>query len=310
MRALLVANPKATSMTPGTQDVIARALGSDLKVEVVSTRHRGHAAELASEARADGLDLVIALGGDGTVNEVVNGLLADQPSGLPVPALAVVPGGSTNVFVRALGLPRDPVEATSALLQRVRAGRRREVSLGRADGRWFTFAAGVGLDAEVVRRVERHRESGRASTPGLYIRTVAETVSRDRLSGGSVVTPVTVEVPGLAPVQLRMAVFGNTRPWTFVGELPVDPFPLASFDDDLDLFGMRRIDPFTVTGVLARVLRPGRGAGGRSAVSLHGVTSAVVTADRPFPVELDGDAVELRQRLVVESVPRALTVVA
>ena len=121
MRALLVVNPKATATTPAAATSCASALASDLKLDVVETTHRGHATELAAGAVDDEIDLVVALGGDGTVNEVVNGLLTTTPS--TVPALAVVPGGSTNVFARGLGIPSDPVEATGALLEALRAGR-------------------------------------------------------------------------------------------------------------------------------------------------------------------------------------------
>ena len=167
MRALLVVNPAATTTSARTREVLASALEAELKLEVAHTRHRGHAAELAREARDDGLDLVVVLGGDGTVNEVVNGLLTDR-SHEQVPDLAVVPGGGTNVFTRALGVPRDPVEATGALLDALRENRRRSIGLGLAGDRWFTFNAGMGWDAEVVARVDRRRRSrppGRHTTP-------------------------------------------------------------------------------------------------------------------------------------------------
>ena len=170
MRALLVVNPKATATSSRTRDVLARALGSEAKLDVVETRARGHATSLARRALTDGIDVVVALGGDGTVNEVVNGLLADGP-GPDVPALGVVPGGSANVFARSLGLPDDPVDATAELITALHDGRRRSLGLGRADDRWFVFAAGVGLDAEVVERVERRRAKGRTATPGLYVRS-------------------------------------------------------------------------------------------------------------------------------------------
>ncbi|MDQ1644766.1 MAG: hypothetical protein QOJ50_950, partial [Cryptosporangiaceae bacterium] len=157
MRALLVVNPNATTTSERRRDVLATALRSEIDLHVVQTRRRGHAAELARTAGADGFGVVVALGGDGTVNEVVNGLLTDGPSA-EVPALAVVPGGSTNVFARAIGLPRDPIDATSVLLEALREHRTRTIGLGRMPGRWFTFCAGIGLDAEVVRRVERARQ--------------------------------------------------------------------------------------------------------------------------------------------------------
>src|SRR4051794_32570966 len=108
MRALLVVNPKATTTSERARDVLVRALRSEVELTVEVTRRRGHAAELARRAIAQKLDVVVTLGGDGTVNEVVNGLLTPAPaSNLDIPALAVVPGGSTNVFARALGLPKD-----------------------------------------------------------------------------------------------------------------------------------------------------------------------------------------------------------
>src|SRR3954467_9139974 len=151
MRALLVVNPKATATSARVRDVLARALGSDLKVDLVETQRRGHAIALGTRATQEGYDLVVALGGDGTVNEIVNGILNGDTSPGPrtdQPALAVVPGGSTNVFSRALGIPRDPVEATGSLLDALREDRSRWIGLGKVGSpdpngttteRWFTF---------------------------------------------------------------------------------------------------------------------------------------------------------------------------
>src|SRR3954449_4497338 len=168
MRALLVVNPNATTTTERSRDVLARALRGEGDRELGYPQHRGHAAELAREATLSGLDVVVTLGGDGTVNEVVNGLLTKGP-GAAVPALAVVPGGSTNVFARALGLPRDWAEGTGVILEALREGRTRTIGLGLADDRYFTFCAGFGLDAETIRRVERYRTQGRTATKGLFV---------------------------------------------------------------------------------------------------------------------------------------------
>src|SRR5205814_6081853 len=161
MRALLLVNPKATTTTERGRDVLVRALRSEVDLAVAYTRRRGHATALARDAARDGLDLVVTLGGDGTVNEAVNGLMAEGEYAEDRPALAVVPGGSTNVFARALGLPGDWAEGTGVILEALREGRTRTIGLGRADDRYFTFCAGVGLDAEVVHRVERARLRGR-----------------------------------------------------------------------------------------------------------------------------------------------------
>src|SRR3954463_10435047 len=157
MRALVVVNPAATATTPKGRDVLVRALASELKVDVAETEHRGHGRELGARAVADGIDVVVTLGGDGTVNEVVNGLLEHGP-GAHLPVLAVVPGGSTNVFSRALGRSRNPATAPTETLDSLRAGRTRRISLGTASAlydtdssgwtasRWFVFSAGLGFD--------------------------------------------------------------------------------------------------------------------------------------------------------------------
>src|SRR5215211_5696999 len=139
MRALVVVNPAATATTAPMRDALVAALAAELKVDVVQTTHRGHGRELGASVAADGVDVVVALGGDGVVNEVVNGMLADGPSPA-LPLLAVVPGGSTNVFSRALGRSRDPRPATTEILDSLRAGRTRLVSLGTASARGTSTA--------------------------------------------------------------------------------------------------------------------------------------------------------------------------
>jgi diacylglycerol kinase family enzyme len=180
MRALLVVNPKATTTSEHNRDILVRALRSEVDLQVEYTRRRGNAATLAREAACAGVDVVVTLGGDGTVNEAVNGLMTIEPGAVDPsagaarrPVLAVVPGGSTNVFARALGLPGDWAEGTYAILQALREGRTRTIGLGRADERYFTFCAGLGLDAQVVRRVEQARLRGKVSTPWLYMRNAA-----------------------------------------------------------------------------------------------------------------------------------------
>src|ERR687894_2205258 len=152
MRALVVVNPAATSTTAKMRDVLVGALASELKLDVVETAHRGHGRELGLQAVAEGMDLVVSVGGDGTVNEVVNGLLADGPAP-HVPMLAVVPGGSTNVFSRALGRSRDPVEATAEILASLRAGRTRLISLGTASATGTSTAPVSGTEPATAEEV-------------------------------------------------------------------------------------------------------------------------------------------------------------
>jgi diacylglycerol kinase family enzyme len=308
MRALLVVNPKATATTERGRDVIARALGSELKVDVVETRARGHATVLAREAAADDFDVVVTLGGDGTVNEVVNGLLAEGP-GEDTPVLAVVPGGSANVFARALGGSRNPVEATADVLDALRAGRVREVGLGQANGRWFTFCAGLGFDAEVVELVERQRAAGRSASPGLYVRSAV----RHFFAGTDRRHPVvTLDIPGEEPVsRLALAIVANTDPWTYLGSRAVHPLPLASFDSGLDVLAPRRLRTLSSLRLVGQMLSAHRGRvgpTGRGVVARHDLAGFTLRAERPLALQVDGDLLEPSADVVFSSVPRALRV--
>ncbi|MCU1587255.1 MAG: Diacylglycerol kinase [Frankiales bacterium] len=305
MRALLVSNPKATTASARARDVVAHALASEVKLDVIETTHRGHAVELAHQAVLDGLDVVVALGGDGTVNEVVNGLLTDGP-GPTVPALAVVPAGSTNVFARSIGLPNSPIEATSQLLEGLLAERRRSVGLALADDRWFTFNAGVGLDAGAVRRVEVARAKGKPASQPLYVRSAI----REYFLGPARKGPLlTLERPGSEPLRLSLALICQADPWTFLGERPVRPCPDATFDTGLDVFGLRELPIATVLRNLRQILATGARPRGKHVVSLHDLDGFTLTADAPLPFQLDGDDLGDRTSVVFRAVPDALQVI-
>ncbi len=304
MRALLVVNPKATATSARSRDVVAHALASECRLEVVETKARGHATELAQAAVCDGMEVVVALGGDGTVNEVVNGLLADGP-GPGVPALGVVPAGSANVFARALGLPNSPIEATSVLLDAIRGDRRRSIGLGRADGRWFTFCAGLGLDADVVRRVEQRRARGRRAGPMLYVRAGVRQFLLDTHRH----TPqLLVRCDDEPPVEVALALVCNTTPWTYLGQRPLQPCPQASFDTGLDVMALRRLGTPTTLRHLRQILaRTPRPRGGQ-VVARHDLASISMRALRPLPFQLDGDDLGDRSDVVLTSVAHALSV--
>ena len=319
MRALLVVNPNATTTTAAGRDVLAHALASELKLEVLVTRYRGHAAEATAQAVRDGVELLVAHGGDGTVNEVVNGMLQgtggpvlrppgvrDSPRAPGGPALAVVPGGSANVFARALGTPRDPVEATAQLLHALSAGRSRLVGLGRADDRWFTFNAGMGWDADVVAEVEQMRFRGLAATPLRYAMTGLRQYYRQWRDP----KPMTVEVPGmLAPTEVRVTFVSNTSTWTYLGPRAVHTNPGASFATGLGLFAMRSLDVGTVGHVLWEILRAGGDPKGRHVLRHDAVPLVRVSSQTPVALQLDGDHLGERSEVEFLSVPEALRVV-
>ncbi len=314
---MLLVNPTATSTNSRTRDVLIRALGAAVDLCVEETGYRGHAAKLA--AAAEGFDVVAVLGGDGTINETVNGLLADSPAAPP--ALAVIPGGSANVFARALGLPNDPVEATSVLLEALREHRRRPIGLGQVvcgrdvsgggwadDGsRYFTFCAGVGWDAEVVRAVEGLRGAGYRASPFLYGNAaVRHYFLTDRRHPA-----LRLEVPGRpAEDGLFLGIVCNTAPWTYAGSRPINPTPLAGFDTGLDLLGLKRLGLPTVARVVRQIIgerdTPLRG---RHLVQLHDEREFTLVATRPIAFELDGDYLGERERMTFRSRPNALQVV-
>jgi len=315
MRALLVVNPKATTTSERSRDVLIRALRSAVDLRVEFTRRRGHAVALVRDAAQHGVDVVVTLGGDGTVNEAVNGLMGALPYLPPMdrttpadrlPALAVVPGGSTNVFARAVGLPKDWIEGTGVILEGLRAGRFRTIGLGRADDRYFTFCAGFGLDAGVIRRVERARSRGRVSTTALYLRsTFGEYLATDRRHPAiSLERPAETAVDALAAVIIQ-----NTTPWTYLGDRPVSPNPDASFDLGLDVLGVRQLAVARTTRTVTQILSPRTNPHGRQVVQLHDVHEFTLLARRPEPFQLDGDYLGEREKVRFTSVAQALRVI-
>ncbi|MER5859975.1 diacylglycerol/lipid kinase family protein [Streptomyces sp. NPDC059688] len=321
MRALLVVNPAATTTSARRRDVLIHALASEMKLEAVTTEYRGHARDLGRQAaESDDIDMVVALGGDGTVNEVVNGLLHAGPAPDRLPGLAVVPGGSTNVFARALGLPNDPVEATGALLDALRENRERIVGLGLTSGtpgtedeavpdRWFTFNAGLGFDAGVVGRVEQQRERGKKSTHALYVRQVVrQFLGEPHRRHGT----ITLDRPGADPVEdLVVAIVSNTSPWTFLGNRAMYTSPKASFDTGIDVLGLSRLSTAAVARYGTQLLTssPERGPHGKHAVSLHDLDRFTLHSKAPLPLQMDGDHLGLRTSVTFTGVRRALRVI-
>ena len=314
MRALLVVNHKATTTSERSRDVLVRALRSEVDLDVAYTRRRGHGATLARDAAAAGFGLVVALGGDGTVNEVVNGLMTAGSEAIGRPALAVVPGGSTNVFVRALGLPRDWAEATGVILEALRDGRQRTIGLGRADERYFTFCAGVGLDAAVVRRVEQARLRGRTSSPALYLQA---TIGQFFLDADRRDPAITLDVPGQPELrtetgtlagELATVIIQNTAPWTYLGDRPLDPNPGASFDLGLDVLALHALRVPSTARTIGQMLAGRAGPEGRHVVRLHDVPAVTVSSSRPQPFQLDGDYLGQRLKVQFVAVPKALRV--
>ena len=252
---------------------VERALvaGGD-RVETLLTEAQGHAAELAAAA-SHSYDRLYVFGGDGVFNEVVNGMDLDVPVGF-------VPGGGTSVLSRALGLPRDPVECA-----RVLAASRREqrISLGRVNDRRFTFSAGIGLDAELIRRVEdRGRQDGKRPSDLVFARALAGILAGRR---GRLDPAITVHGHG----RVAFALVANCDPYTYVGSLPVHAAPQARFELGLDLVAPRAVAPWQLPRLAAWAFR-GRGQVSSSrALYLHDLDELELECDVPLPLQVDGE---------------------
>jgi diacylglycerol kinase family enzyme len=292
---LLIVNTVAQTVTRYARDVIAGALSSEFRVEIGETKGPGHAGELATAAAERGIDLVVALGGDGTVNEVANGL-----AGTPVP-MAVLPGGGANVFARSLGLPRDAVDAAGILLERLHEPPRR-VPLGRAGDRWFLANAGVGIDAAIVRRVEERQLAKRLAGDLSYAWSGLRVLfsEYDRHTPHLRVRLGDTEVDGVFSTMVQ-----NVDPYTYLGDRSIRFCAGASLEGGLDAVAFRTLRTTLITRVLLRAVRSGKPAR-RAAAYGHDLAFVRIEADLPMPLQVDGEYVGEVEAISIESVPGAL----
>jgi diacylglycerol kinase family enzyme len=314
VRAVLIVNPNATSTTPAGRDLLAHALESRVELTVIHTDHRGHAIEIAESARRDGIDVIIVHGGDGTVNEVVNGLLGvpggQLPDG-PMPAVAVVPGGSANVFARALGISPDPIEATNQLIdllsERRNGGSWRRIGLMDCGERWAVFTAGMGVDGDVVAAVEAQRAKGRKVTAGRYIRIAV----REMLSNVREEPRLTLELPGREPVSgVYFAFVSNASPWTYANTRPVWTNPETTFDTGLGVFATTSMNVWKNLMLVRRMLAKKPNIKAKHLIREDDVDFVRITASEPVASQIDGDYLGLRAEMTFRAVPGAVSVVA
>ena len=282
MKVLLLVNSQASSVTPRTRVVIGKALSADHDVTVAETSRRGHATRLAQGAAATGTEVVAVLGGDGTLNEAANGLAG---SGC---ALAALPGGSTNVFARTVGLPNDPVEATGVLLDALARRKIRRVGLGSVNGRYFLFHTGVGFDAAVVEQVERRSGLKRYAGHPLFVYAGFDTWIRhfDRSRPRFAVH----HADGSVIDDAYLTIVLNTNPYTYLGNRPLNLAPEATLDSGLAAVTVRTMAFARFLRIIGSALATGR-AMRRSRWVDHRVDldALTVRAYGPVPYQVDGD---------------------
>ena len=299
-RVLLVVNPVARTVSQPTLAVIEKALSADFRLEVAETKQKGHANELAAQAVHDGIDLVVVFSGDGTINEAVNALAGTEV------ALGVLPGGATNVLVRALGLPTDPVECTGVLIGKALDDDAFKLHLGRADGRYFAVNCGAGVDAAAMERLERKFPD----TKSRFDRAAFRAVAWELLVGYAGKRPdLHVQVDDRDPLEALSVMVGRTDPYTYYRERGLRMTPEASLEKGLDVLSVRKLARRSVPRIAWQVFGSARHVHGRDIDYAHDATRVLVTSDEPFPVQLDGDALGDHERLDVELAREALWVV-
>jgi diacylglycerol kinase family enzyme len=293
-RAVLIVNPMASHVTDEAVSAVERALMRCAYVRTVRTERPRHAVELAREV--GDADALVVFSGDGGFNEVLNGVeRGDVPLGF-------VPGGGTNVLPRALGLPRDPVEAAERLADALAHDRTRRISTGRVNGRRFAFSAGIGVDAEAVRLVDERGRSPEGRRPGdlAFIATFARLILERR----GRFDPV-LEVIGYGRAALVLV--SNVKPYTFLKALAIQAAPEALFEKGLDFLAPVSITPRTLPPLLF-ALATGRPA--RNAFRGHDLDRIEVRCDRPLPLQADGEDLGDVTEALFEAERSAVTVLA
>lgn len=294
-RLLLVTNPVAQRITLGRRRAVRDILSSAFETDDIETKGPGHATEIAGRASVEGFDVVAVLGGDGTVNEVANGLDGTSAT------LAVLPGGGANILSRSLGVPRDLLGAARhvADLDPDRAPRR--VAVGRADGRLFVANCGVGLDAEIVRAVERRPDRKRRLGAwyfvwkglGVFFHHYERRIPHVRLRWGD---GAEEGVDGM-----HIAIVQNLDPYTFLGRRPLRLCPQAKVDGGLDCMALDTLATRTVLPVLLKAFGRARHTASPHVVMLTDRPVIRIECDRPLPFQMDGEFIGERTEVTAES---------
>lgn len=304
MRAVLITNPAATTSGGWTRELLLRALQAEFDITVQLTKHRGHAIELARQSRENNVDVVLTLGGDGTINEAINGLLSTDTGDIPL--LGTIPAGLANVFPRSLGFAADALQATGQLIEAISTQSVRKISLGKLNDRYFAFNASIGFDAGIIEEVEKQRAEGHRASPSLYfltgLRHYFET--RSQLTAPIRVTTETGEELS----NIYMVVIQNTAPWVFVGPVALDFSSTANFHSGLDLIALTSMTPTSLATYIAETAAGIDLSKRSNIVSRSDVTSVTIASSVPVPTQVDGDSLGSFEDITISHFPSALTV--
>ena len=301
-RMLVIVNPYATTMSVRLKHLVVYALQGRFEVEAVDTQRKGHAIELCREAASEGYDVVVAFGGDGTVNEAANGLAGSET------VLTCLPGGATNVYCRMLGIPNDVVDATEHLLRLADSWQPQAVDVAKVNDRWFTFSAGAGLDATVVERVDSHPRLKAKFGPYYYAQAAVATF----LEKYVINPPHVIATAGGRETRGVSVFVQNTQPYTYFRRRPINLSGGATLQSG-DLAGavLTRANAIDVPTIAYRLLSRRATVGGHRRVhAFDGLDGLRVRSadDRPVPVQVDGDYIGTHEEAVFSVLPGGLRV--
>lgn len=338
MRALLISNPNSTSLNGEVPREVVPALMGATDLVSRFTEYAGHAEHIVQGLTRDDVDVVIIMGGDGSVNEVLNGLLGPDVEARPhpeeLPRLAVIPSGSANVFARALGYPNHPAAAAKKLAGLLASDTTRILPAGRTADRWFIVNVGFGLDAAVIKGMEKLRGRGISATTGVYgaiatrawrqlrrfppnitIRIPGDALKATGADGSHLYQEGIHVADDVTLTDIPFTVVTNTNPWTYAGALPIITNPDQTLDKALSLYALHNISGIGGLGALlhtvgaARQLLSGFDFHERE-FRIDDVSTIHLSSAEPLPVQIDGESVEETTQLTVTSIPRCIEVVA
>ncbi len=309
-RMLIIVNPYATTVSERLKNLVIYALQGRFEVEVEATESQDHATEIGRDARDGDYDIVVAFGGDGTVNEVVNGL-----AGTDIP-VSFLPGGNTNVVCRTLGIPNDVVDATEHLLSLADDFQPRRIDLGMVDERYFVFSCGAGIDASVVRKVDAKPKLKAKAGPWFYSWSALSTYTRNYMMNP---VRIGVEAEGRS-VEGVTVLAQNSDPFTYFANKPIHVCSNVSIDDGrLGMVVMKRANQLDAMSVIPRLLSNRLAAAKHNQVEafeklevaeLRSLSTDDDGGIRPFPVQVDGDFIGDHERVTLRAAPAALSIIA
>lgn len=308
-RMLIIVNPYATTVSDRLKNLVIYALQGRFEVEVEATESQDHATEIGRDARDGGYDIVVAFGGDGTVNEVVNGL-----AGTDIP-VAFLPGGNTNVVCRSLGIPNDVVDATEHLLSLADDFQPRRIDLGLVNDRYFVFSCGAGIDASVVKRVDAKPKLKARAGPWFYSWAALSAYTRKYMRN-----PVRLEVQcGDRTVEGVTVLAQNSDPFTYFANRPIHVCSNVAIDDGrLGMVVLKRANQLDAMSAIPRLLSNRLSAAKHNQVEAferfeHADIRSLSSDDgeiRPFPVQVDGDFIGTHEKVTLRAAPGALSIIA